>query len=86
MKAALEDRIEASIPCNHAVISWMIEYAAMMVTKYLPGEDCLTGYGRLHGQNPKERLPEDGETVLFYVPAKSRGKMDPRWKFVVFWG
>ena len=71
MKAALEDRIEASIPCSRAAISWMVEYAAVPVTQHVPGEDVLSGYGRLHGQNPKERLPVFGETALFYLPATS---------------
>ena len=64
----------------------MVEYAALLVTTYMPGEDGLTGYGRLHGQRQQKRLPEFGGTILFYIPTRSRDKLDPRWKFGVFLG
>ena len=85
-KTALEDRISSNIPCSHPIMAWMVEYVALLVAKYQPGEDGLTGYARLHGQNARERLPEFGETILFYVPVRSRGKMDPRWRFGTFLG
>ena len=87
MKLALEDRLQCSVPCSHPIMAWLVEYASMLVNKYQPsGEDGLTCYERPHGQPPNERLPEFGETVLYFVPSKLRGNMDANFKFGIFLG
>ena len=58
----------------------------MLLSKYAVGSDGKTAYHRLHGQPIRERLPEFGETVLWYVPRKERSNMDPHWRFGVFLG
>ena len=86
MKAALESRLNAKIPMNHAIMTWMVEHSAQLLTKYMRGPDGRTGYGRLHGKEVTERICEFGERILYYVPRKMRSKMDPRWRYGVFVG
>ena len=86
MLADLEDQIKAPIKSDSPIIAWMVEYASMLLTKYLVGDDGMTGYQCLHGQPIRERLPEFGETMYFYVPKRQRGKLDARWRVGVFLG
>ena len=86
MKLALEDRIHQTIPSHHPILTWMVEYASMLISKYQPGEDGMTPYQRLHGQPIRERLPEFGETVLWFVPARLGSSLGPKWRFGVFLG
>ena len=61
MKLALEDRLQCSIPCSHPIMSWVVEYAAMLINKYQPsGDDAITRRERLHGQPANERLQTFG--------------------------
>ena len=39
-----------------------------------------------YGKHCRERLPEFGETVLYFIPKMLRHKMDPRWRKGVFLG
>ena len=57
-----------------------------MLTKYFIGRDGLTAYMRLHGRHPTERICEFGERVCWFVPAKRRTKLEPRWLNGVFLG
>ena len=83
MKLALEDKLQRQIPCSHPIIAWMIEYSALLISKYQPGDDGKTKWERMHGQPARERLPEFGETVLFVLPKHARRDADPRWMFGV---
>ena len=40
----------------------------------------------MHGRCSLERIAEFGERVLWYVPKKRRGKLEPRWRNGVFLG
>lgn len=86
MKLALEDRLGAKIPCGHPIIAWLVEHAAITLTKYHTHEGGETAYQKLHGQACKDRLAEFGETIMYYIPVKLRGKMDPRWRTGIFLG
>lgn len=86
LKLALEDRIDAKIPCNHPIMAWIPDHAAMLLTKCHVGPDGKSGYERLHGKPPRDRLAEFGEVVFYYVPKKLRGKMAARWRVGIFIG
>ena len=60
----LEDRLGVGIPCHHPIVAWILEYNAILLTKYQPGIDGLTAYERFRGQPAREKLPEFGETIL----------------------
>ena len=87
MKHALETRLGAKIPCSHPIMRWMLEHAATLLTNYhVSGDDQLTGYHRLHGHACNHRIPEFGETVMWFVPRRCRQKLDPRWRYGAFVG
>ena len=58
----LEDRLDVRFKADHAVVSWLVEYAAVLINKYHPVEATgLTAYQHLHGQPAGERLAYFGE-------------------------
>ena len=68
-------------------MQWMVEHAAMLLTKCNPSShDNRTGFERYHGKDCNERLPEFGETILYFVPKRLRRKLDARWRHGVFLG
>ena len=79
-KSALEARMEAYLPCDHAVMYWRTEHAAHIYNKHLVGADGRTAYEALHGKAPSEKLIEFGEKFLWFVPRKLLAKMDLRWR------
>lgn len=88
LKAALEYNLKMSkpIPCNHPVVHWLFEHAAWVLSKFVVDAEGRTAYGRLHGREPRERICEFGEQILFYLPEKSRAKMNARWRYGIFVG
>ena len=87
LKLCLEDRVGAKIPSTHPVLDWLVQYSAILLTKCQPnGEDLKTGYERLHGEPANDRVPEFGEVVYLFVPARHRYKWDARWRVGVFLG
>ena len=87
LKLALEDRIKAHIPCTHPIMGWILDHAAMLLTKcHRGGPDHKTAYERLHGQPARDRLAEFGEVVFFFTPKRLRTKMAPRWRVGIFIG
>ena len=70
------------VPQDHPIRHWLIRHAAFVVTKYFPGADNMAGLQRLHGEHSRERITEFGEHLLFFVPSKRRGKLDPLWRRV----
>ena len=70
MKLGLEARVGAEIPDDPPVISWMIEYASVLLRRNLVGPDGRTEYERLKGRGDRRRLIEFGESVL-YRPLKA---------------
>ena len=85
LKLALEDHIGAQIPCDHPIMGWIVDHAAMLLTKCHPSApDGKTAYERLHGEPARDRLAEFGEVVFYFVPKRLRAKMDPRWRVGVF--
>ena len=65
---------------------WIVEHAAHTYNKYAVTPDGSTPYAALHGKNPKEKLVEFGERVLWHVPKRLRAKLDLRWRLGVYVG
>ena len=78
-KAHLEHCIGKTIPVHHPVVSWLVEYVAVLISKYHLTADGTTGYQNLHGQIANERLTQFGENHHFYIPKKRRAKLDLVW-------
>ena len=76
LKLALEARIKAKVPTAHPIMHWLIEYTASMINRcHISGEDSKTAYERMHGTPCKDKLPEFGETVYFFVPKKNEANL-----------
>ena len=63
-KLALESRIGQAIPDDSAVMEWIIQHAAFVLTRFSVGHDGMTGYERLTGQKWRRPMVEFGEVVL----------------------
>ena len=85
---ALEARLGLTkpIPCSHPVVAWLFQHSAWLLSKYSLNPDGRTPWGLLHGREARERIGELGEKVLFYLPKKTRAKMDARWRYGTFLG
>ena len=86
MKAALEARLDAKIPCSHPLFAWIVHHAAWILNKFPVNSFGKTPYGELHGKERRERVAEFGEKIMWYVPKQLRGRMDVRWRYGVFLG
>ena len=69
----LEERIGMQLKPDAPVLSWLIEYAAVLINKYRP--QAVTGktaYEFLHGAQASERLAYFGERVFFLAPKEAK--------------
>ena len=79
LKLALEHRLGLKVSCHLKIMDWMVEHAAMLLTKcHASGHDNRTGFERYHGKDCNERLPGFAETLLYFVPKRLRHKLDAR--------
>ena len=84
--SALESRLDVKIQSSHPIVRWLVEHSANTYNKYAVTPDGQTPYAALHGKNPREKLIEFGERVLWHVPKKLRAKLDLRWRLGVYVG
>ena len=69
MKIALDTRLGVQLATSTPILSWMIEYAALVIRRHLVGSDGRTAYERLKGRGDRRRVLEFDEHVL-YKPLK----------------
>ena len=50
LKDAFETRIKNKITADHPLLSWLVEFAAVLVNRYEVGHDGKTPYERLRGK------------------------------------
>ena len=84
---ALEQRILKKIPPTHPVLSWLVEHAAMSMTRRSRGADGMTAWQRARGRPFGARMMEFGEFMRFKVngsTALKRSTLDSRWEHVFF--
>ena len=76
LKLALEARIGVMIPEASAVMDWVIEHAAYVLTRFSVGHDGMTPYERLTGCKWVRSMVEICEIVLakFALPKLGDGK------------
>ena len=60
LKLALEARLGTDIVDDAPKISWLIEYASVLLRRHLVGADGRTAYERLKGRGDRRRLTEFG--------------------------
>ena len=53
MRSALEARWQRKIESRHPIFTWMVEYGAVLINRYLVGKDGKTGYERSKGKKSR---------------------------------
>ena len=88
LKDALEMRIKQKLPSDHNILTWLVEFAAVLVNRYEVGHDGKTPYERLRGKQSNLLGLEFGEK-LHFRRTRSGGKLaklDVAWQDGVFLG
>ena len=75
----LEDKIGASIPTFHPIVTWIVQHAGEMITKYLVGHDGKTAYQRLWGKPIREETLEIGECIYYRKRKSATRDLETRW-------
>jgi hypothetical protein len=77
-----------SINAGSNILPWLIEYASVLLNRYMVGKDGKTAYERLKGKASKMLGFEFGETVNFrrVAPPGRLAKLDSLWRRGVFVG
>ena len=88
LRSALEFRWGVKLSTMHAVVPWMVEYAALLVNRFEVGHDGKTAFERCKGKKAKMLGIEFGEAVLWKrKPAGGAlGKLTCMWEDGVYLG
>ena len=88
MKSALDRHVGCDVRASSNILPWMVEYASVLINRYLVGQDGRTAHERSRGKSSKMLGFEFGEVVQFRrIPtAKRLGKLDSLWSQGVFVG
>jgi hypothetical protein len=73
MKDALEHRLCCTIPPDHPIMTWMVEYAASLLRRCLVTTDGRTPYEKIKGRASRRSVAVFGEKV-WYKPSHGRSK------------
>ena len=86
LKSALETRMQAKLPVQHAAMKWLIEHTASIMTRYVVNDEGMTPYQAIHGKRSTLKVVEFGEQVFYHVPKKLRAKLTQRWRLGTYLG
>ena len=90
MKSALDERMNIKIDTLHPVLTWMCDYAGLLMNRMEVSTDGKTAYERVKGKRAEVVGLEFGEKVLWkYVPGGQNMKLkkiEARWGYGVFLG
>ena len=64
LKLALESRIGKRIPMSHPVMTWLVQHSTIVPARYLEDSEGVTGYDKLRGAMPRDRIAEFGKTIM----------------------
>ena len=85
-KSAVEARMDCKLKSDHPLLPCIVEHPTNVYNKYAVSPDGKAPYARLHSKNPKEKLVEFGERVLWYVPKRLSAKLDLQWRLGIYIG
>ena len=77
MRHQLESGIRCKIPDDVPIMSWLVKWAAEVLSKYAPGDDGRTPYERIRQETCVVPIAPFGETVLylpFTIVKRSKGQ------------
>lgn len=85
-KIDFENKWDMTLPLEHPVFSWLVEYSALVRNVVKVGDDNTTAYQPVRGQAPSKRFICFGEKVPVHLHTKGpaaqhRGKLAPRWQY-----
>ena len=88
IKQAVERRWQTKLPHDHAIVTWMVEYAAHLLNRCEVSKGGWTAYERLKGKRARIVGLEFGEAVLWRARPKAgpMGKLDSLWDDGVYLG
>ena len=91
LKLCLEARLGKVVPINHALVAWLLEYAALLLTVRYVGTDGRTAWGRTRGRNFRMDAMNFAEMILYKLPMKGPlhdpdGNMGAQWAEAIFLG
>ena len=88
MKSALDEPAGCDVRSTSNVLPWMVEYAAVLLNRYMVGHDGKTAHERSRGKASRMLGFEFGEQVHFRrVPVHGRlGKLDSLWQTGIYLG
>ena len=78
MRDVTESKANVKLDGSHAIIYWMIRWAAVALTRFMVGVDGLTAYERRRGRRCRIPMAAFGETVWYKKAGKpkDRNNMD----------
>ena len=88
LKSALEARWGTTVPTQHPILPWLVEYATHLLNRFEVGRDGKTAYERCKGKPAKAHGLEFGEGVLWKRErlGNAFGKLTSMWGDGVFLG
>ena len=64
-RSALDQNVNTDIGAESSTLTWMIEFASVLINRHLVGKDGKTAYERLKGKAAKMLGIGFAETVMF---------------------
>ena len=89
LKLDLQAKLKREIDIDEPIMPWLIRWAAMAVSRFLPGRDKKTPYERQTGRSCNIEVIPFGETILYRLPEIARDKhqaLEPRWSKGIWLG
>ena len=69
-KLCLESRLGRHVPNEHAIMTWLVEHVAWILTTRRKGTDGFTSYQRVRGRDYLKREVAFAESILCKLPRK----------------
>ena len=86
MKDALECRLGSPVPPDHAIMTWLVEYAASLLRRCLVGADGRTAHEKVKGRASRRPVAEFAEKVWYKPLHDKKTKLDMVLEEVIFVG
>ena len=90
LKSALDERMAVKIDTLHPVLTWLCEYASLLLNRLEVSSDGKTSYERVKGKPAQVIGVEFGEKVLWKFPVhgldQKMQKINARWGYGFFLG
>ena len=86
--SALEEKLGCSIPYDHPLIRYTVEYAGVLLDRFDVGEDGMTAYERNTGKKATTLSSGIGDAVLWRGQEVGRalGELTSLWEDGIFLG